>query len=350
MTRVLITGASGFIGGHLAETLSRHQRIRCLVRRSSNVEHLESLDCELVQGDLGDAASLERAVQGVDTVYHLAARTAALSGRQLMEANAGGTARLAEICARQTSPPLLIYVSSIAAAGPTTRGQIRREHDPCQPISAYGRSKRAGELAAERWADQLPITIVRPGIVFGERNRDMLPMFQSIERFRLHAVPGISTPPLSVIHVADVVEIVMRAMQQGKRLVAPPKDNETSHRTEPSNASNVQGYYFATTREYPDYAEWGRWMRAALDCPRAVLVYLPRPLPWVVAGVTEALGQVRRRALPLNIDKMREALATSWACSPETTERELGFTPPLDILDRLRQTVDWYRQHGWLRS
>jgi nucleoside-diphosphate-sugar epimerase len=352
MTRALVTGASGFIGGHLTdELLRRGVEVRCLVRGTSQVERLQRDGVELVRGDLSDSESIRRAISGCDQVFHLAALTAALDRRQLMEVNAAGAARIALQCARCPNPPVLVLASSIAASGPTIRGRVRRESDTPHPISNYGQSKRAGEIATAKSARHVPVTVVRPGIVFGARNREMLPMFQSIDDYGLHAVAGYTSPPLSLIHVDDVVEIMLLAAKQGKRLTASNSVNDACHDLTNVNHHEFdsQGYYFATTNEFPDYATLGRMLSEALGLKKPWIVNLSLPLSWIVAAVSETMGQIRRQPYALNLDKMREALAPSWACSPQRTAEELGFTPPRSLRERLRDTVDWYREHGWLR-
>ncbi len=228
MAAILVTGATGFIGSHLTQRLvAQGHAVRCLVRATSHTESLRTLGVELVEGNLFDGASVAGAVRGMDRVYHLAGLTSAVRRATLMQANGLGTWHVAKACAQQPVPPVLVYVSSVAAAGPTGRGQIRTEQDRPQPISNYGHSKRAGEVAVERLAERIPVTVVRPGIVFGQFGRELLPMFWSLGRLRVHAVAGYQSPRLSVIHVADLVELLVRASEDGRRL-APP--NNTRNR------------------------------------------------------------------------------------------------------------------------
>ena len=148
MAKVLVTGASGFIGTHLVAALAaRGDEVACLVRNSSKADHLPALGARLVFGDVTQRDSLPAAVAGQQVVYHLAGLTRTLQDRQFYEVNFRGAANLARTCARQETPPVLVHVSSLAAAGPVVNGRARVESDPPRPrrITA-GASGRANRL------------------------------------------------------------------------------------------------------------------------------------------------------------------------------------------------------------
>jgi nucleoside-diphosphate-sugar epimerase len=343
----LITGASGFIGWHLAERLlNEGKRVRLLVRRPEAVADLAHKGAEVVVGSLSDAAAIRRAVDGARIVYHLAAMTCAFSVQQLMRANRGGTRAIARACADQPERPVLVQVSSVAAAGPTARGHIRSETETPSPVSNYGRSKLSGELAAAEFAGEVPITIVRPGIVFGPRNREMLPMFRTIKYGNFHPVPGWNTPPLSLLHIDDALEILLRAAERGSRLPAAAGSRKQHQALE--QLTSGSGVYFAAAPEYPDYAELGRMMRSLLSRPYAPILPVLGPFPWIVAGINERLARLRGRPESFNLDKIREAQAESWACSPEKAATELGCQASKSLTDHLASTVAWYRANAWL--
>lgn len=338
MAKVLVTGASGFIGTHLVAALAaRGDEVVCLVRKTSKVDQLQTLGARLVVGDVTAADSLPAAVAGQQIVYHLAGRTLALRDRQFYEVNRRGVAHIAKACAGQETPPVLIYVSSLAAAGPAVDGRPRVESDPPAPVSHYGRSKRSGEHAAESFAHRVPTTIVRPPMVLGQGDHLALPLFRSVIRFGVHLAPGLRPQRFSLIHADDLVQLLILAAERGRRL--PPLGQRGD--------SAAQGYYFAACEQDPTYADLGRLVAESVG--RRVLV-IPTAMSVVrtVAAVGEAISQVRHQPLLMNLDKAREIAAGSWLCSARAAHEELGFEVGAPLIERLRQTAEWYRREGWL--
>jgi nucleoside-diphosphate-sugar epimerase len=334
---VLITGASGFIGQHLVRRLiERGDRVSCLVRATSPIDELRSSGARLIVGDVVDRACIERAMaeSRADVVFHLAGLLKAVRTADFARVNAGGVESVAAACAGRAGRPLLIVVSSLAAAGPCAGEQPRMEGDSPAPVSAYGRSKLAGELAAARHAGEMEITIVRPPIVFGPGDRGVLEMFRPIARSGLHVVPGWKERRVSLIHVADLVELLLLAAGKGERL-------------RPDGAPG-QGIYFVAADHDPTYAELGQAIARAMGKKRATVVHVPGPLVRLVGLCGDSLGRVRQRPGWVNSDKMAEALAGSWMCSSAKARAQLGWSPAATLADRLRETAQWYRQAGWL--
>lgn len=359
MNKALVTGATGFIGAHLVRSLvERGEETTCLVRSSSVVEPLKRYDVRLCVGDLTDAAGLAAAVAGQDIVYHVAGRTRALSTLQFHETNTEGTRAVAEACAAQPTPPLLVSVSSLAAAGPSAPDRPHTEADPPAPVSYYGRSKLAGEQALAEWAPRVPITVVRPPIVIGSGDRFGLALFASVVRFGVQTMPTLSRPRFSMIHVADLAALLLVAADAGERLSA-------AHAARCSSGNNAaiqppasgpagdpdafgQGCYYASCGEDPTLAEFSQMIAHAAGRRRALVVPVPAPITWSVAAVMELFAHVSQQPVALNLDKAREATAGSWTCSPQKAFAQLGFRPAASLEQRVQHTLDWYRDANWL--
>lgn len=340
MAEVLITGASGFIGSRLAETLAgRDENVTCLVRKTSKLNRFNSSGVVTAYGDVTDAESLPKQIAGKSVVYHLAGCVWALKNEQFYRVNCDGTENVARACAEAANPPVLVVVSSLAAAGPSPRGRLLTEVDEPRPVSHYGRSKLAGEKAARAYADRVPITVVRPPAVIGKNDRYSLPWFQSVERFGVHLVACFTRYRLSIIHADDLVELLIHAAERGHRL--RPTDPQ-------SNSTDSEGLYLAACDEHPTHHQFGRMIGRALGHRRTLVLPFPSPLVWTVAGVSELIGQIRRTPAVVGVNKTREATAGSWACSAEKAARELGFHVAAPLDERLRQTAQWYRQEGWM--
>jgi nucleoside-diphosphate-sugar epimerase len=180
MQTAFVTGATGFIGTHLVDRLVDHGcEVRCLVRPGSTAAAVTRPGVALVTGTLDDPASYRHALAGCGIVYHLGGLVAAPRKADLLQVNGTGTRHLAEACGSLPAPPRFVFMSSLAAAGPPPRGRsLRDESDGPVWVSHYGASKRAGEVALQQGADRLPITILRPGIVYGSDDPKVAALFR----------------------------------------------------------------------------------------------------------------------------------------------------------------------------
>jgi nucleoside-diphosphate-sugar epimerase len=340
MPRTLVTGATGFVGRNLVQRLrSRGDEVRCLVRKTANtatVATLTSLGAECVSGDVTDPASLPAAVADVDVVYHVAGLTHSLDVRDFVRVNCDGPCHLAEACSRNVNPPVLISVSSLAAAGPSPFDRPRSEVTPPQPVSYYGRSKLQGEIVLHPFADRVPITIVRPPGVFGAWDVTVLEAYRLVKH-GWHLVPGWTRHRVALVDVADLVEALITAGSRGQRL-----------RSGSGPDAQYTGYYFTAHPEQPSFAEIGTLLAEALDRNRPWTVKVPGPLCWAVAACAEGVARFRRKPALFSFDKIREAVAGSWICDITRARTELGFAPAQSLGQQLRDTAAWYRDRKWL--
>lgn len=342
---VLVTGATGFIGGRLVSRLiERRHQVFCLARGSARTEELRAAGARLLFGDVTDAASVSKAIgeSQAGTVFHLAGLLRARRSVDFMLVNARGVEHVAAACARRAGPPVLVVVSSLAAVGPSPESSSRTESDDPTPISNYGRSKLAGERAAAKYAGVVPTTIVRPPVVFGPGDRAVLEMFRSIARWGVHVVPGWhgGDGRVSLVHVDDLVEGLLLAAVKGERL---------DERIPPGH-----GVYFMAGEDAPTYADLGRAIAAALERDPPTVIHVPGPVLTLLGIGGNLMSLVRGRVGWINSDKMAEALVDgSWICSSAKAREQLGWLPAPraaggTLAERLRDTAEWYRRTGWL--
>ena len=206
MKIALVTGVNGFIGAHLvSELLSRGYEVRGLVRYSSDLSSLRELPVSLFIGDVREPETLVAPVKDVDYVFHLAAALMVTNREAFEQVNSQGTVNLLKAVERHAAGTLkrFLFVSSQAAAGPARDVTPLDETAPPHPISWYGTSKHRAEEAVLSYADRVPVTIVRPSSVYGERERDISQAFPMVEK-RLQPKLGIPTKYTVSVFVGDL--------------------------------------------------------------------------------------------------------------------------------------------------
>jgi nucleoside-diphosphate-sugar epimerase len=320
-----VTGATGFVGSHLAEQLSADGwRVRALVRPTSDAALLRSLGAELVPGDLGDGEAMARGSDGADTVFHLAAATAAPNEAGYHRANAEGTERLVRAAlAASRQPRRIVYLSSYAACGPSVEGRPRRMDDPPRPLTAYGRSKLVGEAAlASASAGGIETVALRAPAVYGPRGRELLPYFRLVAR-RLAPAPGGAPRRLHLVYAPDLASAALRAADApaGIYAVAEPRVH----------------LWPAVVQE----------MANALGT-RPLRLALPPALVRAAAAATQAAAGLLGRTPAFNREKAEEMLAEGWVCDLEGSRAVLPPQAATPLEEGMQRTVQWYRAEGWL--
>ncbi|PYO71640.1 MAG: hypothetical protein DMD64_13915 [Gemmatimonadetes bacterium] len=294
---------------------ARGDRVVALVRRPALAERLGwGPEVTPVRGDLDDEAALRAGCADADIVYHVAGKITARSHAEFMATNRDGTANVLE-AARDAGVGRLLFVSSLAVAGPTTPGHPIDESRAPAPVTPYGQSKLAAEVLVHAMPASLPWTIVRPPVVYGEWDRGTLTIFQ-LARRGVVPIFGDGSQELSVIHAGDLARALV------VYFAAHPV------------VTTSRALVLAAARAL------GR------GAPRIVPVpaLIARGVLWTVGTLAYLAG----RATLLSADKSNEYLAPAWTCRSDALTRDTGWQAQIDLETGLRRAANWYREVGWL--
>lgn len=324
---VLVTGANGFVGSHLVEALlERGYRVRCMVRRTSDLTFVRDLPVEWEHASLGNSDALHQACQGVDAVCHCAALTRALDAETFMRANAQGTEDLARACL-EVAPDLgrFLFVSSVAACGPAKCADdpTDESYQPA-PITWYGRSKLAAEQALLDLSDRLPVTIVRAAPVFGPRERDLLTYFELVNR-GLDLQLGREERRANLVYVHDLVQLLLICLE----------------------SEVATGEIYFGCGQATSYTELSAAIARALGKqPRRIT--LPLAVLTPIAWWSRVQSRLTGKPALLNDQRVLDLRQPCWLCSGEKAQQQLGFAPRYELQTAIQETTDWYLENGWL--
>jgi len=335
---VLVTGATGFVGGHLVERLAKEkERIKCLVKRGSDTSLLEKAGAELIYGDLLDKASLKAAVAGVDTVYHLAALArlyTGLTAEDYNKVNAEGTRNLLEACAGKVVH--IVYTSSADAVGPSRDGRPCDESTPRRPVNIYGESKLASELICEEYSKKgVPITVIRPPMIYGPRCMLHLKRLFKLVKTGFYPVMGDGQALMEFCYVGNVVA----------GLILAARSKQAIGRT----------YYISDERSYTITEVLNAIAKA--EGVKLRIIHLPTPVGNAIGLTVETFGKVFRfwpfivkeTGRPtFSRNTVRWSTGNTWICSTEKAKRELGYEPAVSLQEGVQRTVEWYKSVGAL--
>ena len=331
--RILVTGASGFIGSGLVATLGELGHDVCaLMRPKASNEFLKKIPFTRLSGDILDQPSLEKACQNTDAVIHLAGVTSAKNREAFFKMNAEGTKNIAHAALKSGTVKKFIYVSSLAAAGPSVGLSPKIETDSDHPVSMYGESKLRGELYLEELKGKLPYVIVRPPIVYGPRDRNFFLFFKSIQKQFLPILPAKTITGhkyYSAIHVDDLIQALICCL-------SAPEDFY----------KNGERFLVSDGQIYTDE----RMMNSIADAMKLKPFRLKLPSPAVsMAALAGTLaGNLFNKNMPFNLDKLKEVAPDYWICSSQKANDQLNFKPKFIMESGIPETLAWYKINGWL--
>lgn len=330
--RILITGASGFIGSFIVEeALAKGMETWAAVRKSSSRQYLRDNGIHLIELDLSDKETLKRQLSGhtFDYVVHAAGVTKCLRKQDFFTVNTEGTRHLAEALMELGMPlKRFVYLSSLSVFGAIKERMPHEDitdKDTPRPNTAYGQSKLEAEAFLDSLGQRLPYVILRPSGVYGPRERDYFLMAKSIARHLDFAV-GYQRQDITFVYVADVVQAVFLALDHGK----------------------TGGKYFLTDGEVYQSTTFSDLLRKALGNPWWIRVTAPLWLLRAVSSVNELLTRVTGKPSALNNDKYHILRQRNWRCDIRPAMEELGYRPHYNLPKGVELTVDWYKKHNWL--
>ena len=329
--KILITGASGFIGSFIVEeALRRGFETWAAVRKSSSRTFLQDERIHFIELDFSSETQMTEQLTGLqfDYIVHAAGVTKCLDKADFHRINTEGTQHLVHVLkALQMRVERFVYISSLSIMGAIREQQPYTEiceSDKAQPNTAYGRSK----LETEQWLatlEDLPYLILRPTGVYGPRERDYFMMAKSIKAHTDFAV-GYKQQDITFVYVTDVVQAVFLALEKG-----------------------VTGRkYFLTDGEVYQSSTFSDLIRKELGNPWWIRIKAPLWVLKMVCMAGEYYSKYSGKVTALNNDKYNIMRQRNWRCDIEPARKELGYDPKVKLEEGVRRSIQWYKDNKWL--
>ena len=322
----VVTGANGFVGSHLVDyLLEQGHYVKCIIRKNSNLQWLEGKNVEFCPCGLGNIDALKEVVVDAHYIFHIAGVVKALRPKGFFDGNVTPTQNILEAALVAKNLKKILITSSMAATGPAPKGAFVDENSPLNPMEPYGYSKVEQEKTALKYKDKLPIVIVRPPGVFGERDTEILAFFKMMNKGWCVRM-GLDNKELSLVHARDLV--------QGMYLAA--------------TKSKLSGdIFFLGSLECYNWKQIGHTTAKVLG-RKAWNLPIPHFILYIVGSVGTLMEKWFGANVDLNLDRARRITSPSWYCSSEKAAKELGYRQSLSLEEGIKRTLDWYKEKGWI--
>jgi dihydroflavonol-4-reductase len=323
----VVTGANGFVGSHLVDLLlEKNYKVRCIIRKTSNLRWLEGKNVEIYDTGLFDNEGLRKAFKDAEYIFHVAGVVKSKKPEGYFKGNVDPTRNLLDVSLEfKDTIKRFLVVSSQTAAGPSLNGNPVNEETECHPITTYGRSKLAQEKLAQTYMDRIPVTICRAPAVYGERDTEILIFFKTFNKGLMTTI-GFDKKKVSLIHVIDLVNGFLLAAIH-------------------NNAKNQ--IYFISSEKYYTWEEIGDVTSTATG-KNPVKVKVPHPLVFSIASAAQFFAMFSSKPATLNIEKARDITQNSWTCDTSKAVKELGYHQKISIEEGIKRTVEWYKKMKWI--
>ena len=323
----VVTGANGFVGSHLVDNLiEKGFKVRCIVRKTSNLKWLDGKNIELFNCGLFDKDRLRIAFKDANYIFHVAGVVKSKTKEGYFKGNVEATRILLEVALENSlTIKRFLLVSSGTVTGPSLDGKPLTEKSECNPITTYGRSKLEGEKIALSYKDKLPITICRAPAVYGERDTEIFIYFQTFNK-GLTTTIGLNKKELSLIHAVDLVE--------GFYLAA------TSEKA-------IGEIYFISSEKYYTWQEINSVTSKVLN-KKPIIIKVPHFMVYTISAFAQFFAMFSKKPATLNIEKAKDITQQFWIFDTSKAVRELGYTQKISLEEGIERTCNWYKEMKWI--
>lgn len=330
--KILVTGATGFVGSHLVEAIRElGWEVHAAVRKSSDTASIREYVNEFVnlnQSDFEEVHAL-LAKEQYDYIIHAAALTKAKTSEELLQVNVKNTANILKAAFSLPQPPKrVVFVSSLAAIGPVPYELENgiSEDDNYHPVTAYGRSKRDAELMIkENFADK-PISVFRPTAVYGPREKDLFILFDTLNK-GFDPYIGRKPQKLSFVYVKDLVQVLLQGCVVAQK--------------------GLQFYNISDGHAYSRFA-MAEIFKATFS-KKPFRLFIPLPIVAVVAKISELIYRRSKNTPTIYPERLGELTASNWSCSIDKAVKNLDYVPKYDLKRGLTESLFWYKENNWLK-
>lgn len=327
--KLLITGASGFVGSFLVEqALQDGFEVYAGIRSTSSRKYLQDPRINFFDVDFNNTRALKENLKkfNFDYIIQNAGITKAKDKTHFFDVNAEALRKFIDCTlSAETVLKKFVFVSSLAAYGPADNqpSDIVNHHSQPSPVTTYGESKLAGEKILKSYTD-LPYHIIRPTAVYGPREMDLLTLYKMLNN-RIELLIGNTTQKLTFIYVEDLVRAIIDVLKIDK----------------------VQTSYFVTDGNHYSAEELNDLIKNVLG-RKTIKLNLPISLIKLLAIISEKISSLSGNYPALNLEKVNELKCESWVCEIGNLKEDLNFTPKFDLKEGMKKTIKWYKDEGIL--
>lgn len=326
-SKIVLTGANGFLGSHLVDRLLQEDvDIHCIIRKSSNIKWLEGKPITIHRCGLNDIEQISAVLTDVDYIFHLAGTVAALTYDDYIYGNVTLTDNILKAALNhQSTIKNIVVTSSLAVGGSTTEDKPITEEGGFHPVSLYGKAKVEQEQLCQSYMDRLPITIARPSVISGSREVELFEFIKTVNQGLVPLV-GFDEKYAGIIHVSDLVE--------------------GFYQMAISEKTTGEAYYMSSD-EIISWKALGEICAKKLN-KKPIYLRLPHFVIKIAGFFASLAGKIKGKAGTFDSEKAKEGVEKAWICSSQKAKEDFGFRQTVSIKEGVESAIDWYKENKWL--